>query len=171
MPDGSDDEYLAYVQTRVPGLRRTAYALCGDRYEADDLVQETLTKIYIRWSRVMRADNMDAYVHTVLVRVFLDSRRRGWWKVLLVGDSPDPEQIPAGSPEDRTVVRAALKCLPPRKQAVLVLRYLCDRPVREVAYLMGCTEGTVKSQTSEALAKLRELIGSRPSDRATLFDS
>jgi RNA polymerase sigma-70 factor (sigma-E family) len=170
MPSGSDDEYLAYVHARVPGLRRTAYSLSGNRHEADDLVQETLTKLYTRWSRASRADDVDAYVHTMLVRVFLDSRRRGWWKVRLVGGPPDPEPVAFGSPEDGAVVRSALTRLPPRQQAVLVLRYLCDQPISEVARLLGCTEGTVKSQTSHALARLRDLLGPRPGAHAALQD-
>ena len=159
MPGGSDSEYLAYVQARMPGLRRTAYLLSGSRHESDDLVQETLAKLYARWSQVAKADNVDAYVHTVLLRVFLDSRRRGWWKVRLNGGPPDPDPVTDGSPEDRAVVRGALRRLPPRQQAVLVLRYLCDQPIREVASLLGCSEGTVKSQTAHGLARLREVLG------------
>jgi RNA polymerase sigma-70 factor (sigma-E family) len=169
MPSGSDSDYLAYVNARVPALRRTAYALCGDSHEADDLVQETLTKLYARWSRAAKADNVDAYVHTMLARVFIDSRRRGWWKVRLVGSSaPDAETAMSGSPEDRTVVRGALDRLPPRQQAVLVLRYLCDQPIREVARLLGCTEGTVKSQTSHGLARLRDLLDATATAPAVL---
>src|SRR3954471_18988 len=81
MAGGSDSEYLAYVNGRVTALRRTAYLLCGDAHEADDIVQETLTKLYVRWPRRHSVDNLDAYVNTMLVRNFVDGRRRGWWKV------------------------------------------------------------------------------------------
>src|SRR4051812_14182522 len=158
MPDRSDREYLAYVHGRIPTLRRVAYLLSGDEHEADDLVQETLTKLYARWPRIAGVQNVDGYVHTMLVRAFLDDRRRGWWKVRLFGGAPEPPPAPDGSPEDRTLVRAALAQVPPRQQAVLVLRYLCDRPVAEVARILGCSEGTVKSQTSHGLNHLRRIL-------------
>ena len=117
MPDGSDAEYLAYVGGRTPTLRRVAYLLCGDGHQADDLVQETITKLYARWPRLTRIDNLDGYVHTMLVRTFLDERRRGWWKVRLFGSTPEQTE-PAGiEPEDRTVLRAALARVPARQQA------------------------------------------------------
>ena len=159
MPNGSDSEYLAYVHGRVTGLRRTAYLLSGDRHEADDIVQETLTKLYVHWPRIHQMDNLDAYVHRILIRVFLDERRRGWWKVALPGWLPEPAPGAPGGTEDRHVLRAALAKLPPRQQAVVVLRFLCDRPVSEVAQLMRCSEGTVKSQTAHGLKLLRKLLG------------
>jgi RNA polymerase sigma-70 factor (sigma-E family) len=159
MPNGSDSEYVAYVDGRVTALRRTAYLLSGDPHEADDIVQETLTKLYARWPRMHAVDNVDAYVNTMLVRTFLDDRRRGWWKVSLLGHLPEPDPGVTGSSEDRPVIRAALAKLPPRQQAVLVLRYLCDQPVTEVARVLRCSEGTVKSQTSHGLTRLRKLLG------------
>lgn len=146
MPDGSDSEYVAYVHGRVPGLRRTAYLLCGDTHEADDIVQETLTKLYARWPRMHAVDNVDAYVNTMLVRTFVDDRRRGWWKVALLQRVPESAPPPQAAWEDRPVIRAALAQLPARQQAVLVLRYLCDQPVREVAELLHCSEGTPKGR-------------------------
>jgi len=97
MPDGSDAEYLAYVHGRTHALRRVARLLCGDGHQADDLVQETITKLYARRPRLGRVDNLDAYVHTMLVRTFIDERRRGWWKVKLSGASPEPAE-PGGVP-------------------------------------------------------------------------
>ncbi|MDI6098161.1 SigE family RNA polymerase sigma factor [Actinoplanes sp. NEAU-A12] len=158
MPERSDRDYLAFVHARVAELRRTAHLLCGDPHQADDFVQETLTKLYARWPRLGQVENVDAYVHTMLVRVFLDDRRRGWWKVRLLTGPPEPPPIER-NPEDGPVVRAALAKLPPRQQAVLVLRYLCDKPVREVADLLRCSEGTVKSQTAHGLTRLRALLG------------
>ena len=161
MPDGSDAEYLAYVGGRTPALRRVAYLLCGDGYQADDLVQETITKLYARWPRLGRVDNLDGYVHTMLVRTFLDERRRGWWKVRLFGAAPERTE-PAGlAPEDRTMLRTALARVPARQQAVLVLRFLCDQPVSDVARILGCSEGTVKSQTAHGLNALRKILGDR----------
>jgi RNA polymerase sigma-70 factor (sigma-E family) len=159
MADGSDSEFLAYVNGRVTALRRTAYLLCGDAHEADDIVQETLTKLYVRWSRRRSVDNLDAYVNTMLVRIFVDGRRRGWWKVALTNRLPDRPGAAEQPMEERSVVRAALAELPPRQQAVLVLRFLCDQPVREVAEILHCSEGTVKSQTSVGLNQLRKVLG------------
>jgi len=157
MADGSEAEYVAYVNGRALALRRLAYMLCGDTHQADDLVQETITKLYVRWSRIRKADNLDGYVHTMLVRTFIDDRRRGWWKVLL--GSPPEREAPAGAEvETRHVLRAALAQVPARQQAVLVLRYLDDRSVAEVAELLECTEGTVKSQAAHGLTALRRIL-------------
>ena len=162
MADGSDSDYVAYVHGRATALRRTAYLLCGDAHQADDLVQETITKLYARWARIGRVENLDGYVHSILVRAFLDEKRRGWWKVRL-GPPPETPVPPAAHPdvEERTVLRAALSQVPARQQAVLVLRFLCDQPVADVARALGCSEGTVKSQTSHGLAALRRILGDR----------
>jgi RNA polymerase sigma-70 factor (sigma-E family) len=161
MSEGGHPGFLAYVRGRAGPLRRSAYLLCGDTHQADDLVQETLTTVYSRWARVSRADNVDAYVHRILVRTFINERRRGWWKVRLFGAAaPDEVQLSAGF-EEREMLRAALSRLTPNQQAVLVLRYLCDRSVADVAVLLGCSEGTVKSQTSHAVTAMRKILDSR----------
>jgi len=170
MPNGSDGEYSAYVQGRLSALRRAAYLLSGDAHQADDIVQETLTKLYVRWPRIHQVDNIDAYVNTMLIRVFLDDRRRGWWRVALPGWLPEPAPSVTGPSEDPHVVRAALAQLPPRQQAVLVLRFLCDQPVKDVAQLLHCSEGTVKSQTAHGLTRLRKLLGTTMSTGAVAQD-
>jgi RNA polymerase sigma-70 factor (sigma-E family) len=159
MPNGSDSEYLAYVHGRVTGLRRTAYLLSGDRHVTDDIVQETLTKLYVHWPRIHQVENLDAYVHRILVRVFLDDPAARLVEGRAAGMAPGAASSAPGGTEDRHVLRAALAKLPPRQQAVLVLRFLCDQPVSEVAHLMRCSEGTVKSQTSHGLKLLRKLLG------------
>ncbi|MEV0329442.1 SigE family RNA polymerase sigma factor [Micromonospora echinospora] len=162
MPDASDHEYTEYVTARLPALHRLAYALCGDADEADDLVQEAATRLYQRWSKVSRAERVDAYVRTVVVRLFLDGKRRGWWRVRLSAAPPDPPPVSGDAGiEDRTVLRAALTRVPPRQRAVLVLRFLHDLSVDEVAHTLGCSAGTVKSQTAHGLAAMRRLLGDR----------
>jgi RNA polymerase sigma-70 factor (sigma-E family) len=155
-----EGEYVEYVTARLPALRRFAFLLSGDEHRADDLVQQTITKLYERWRRARTVDNLDQYVRTMLLRVFLDEKRRPWSRrVAVVGEVPE-RSAPAGPDvEQRAVLRAALARVPPRQQAVLVLRFLCDLPVDEVAQLLGCSAGNVKSQTHHGLAKLRRQLG------------
>ncbi|MDH6465973.1 RNA polymerase sigma-70 factor (sigma-E family) [Micromonospora sp. A200] len=155
-----EQEYVEYVTSRLPALRRIACHLTGDAHRGDDLVQSAVTRLYVGWRRAREADNVDAYVRTVLVRVFLDEKRRLWSRVRLVDTTPEPAPAPTGDAvEDRELLHAALAQVPPRQRAVLVLRFLHDRPVDEVAATLGCTAGTVKSQTSHGLASLRRLLG------------
>jgi RNA polymerase sigma-70 factor (sigma-E family) len=153
-----DDEFVTYVRDRLPHLRRAAYLLAGDWTRGDDVLQRALTDAYTRWASVRRADNIDAYLRTVLVHRWIDEQRRGWAsRVRLVGAVPDrPEQsrdLDAG-----VDLRTALSRLPPRQRAVLVLRFLCDMSVEETATTLRCSPGTVKSQTSAALATMRRLL-------------
>src|SRR3954462_12968067 len=101
MENGSDAAYLAYVNGRIPALRRIAYLLSGDEHQADDLVQETITKLYARWPRISAGGNGGAYTPTMLVGAFLDEKRRGWWRVRLFGSPPDRAASVAGPAEDR----------------------------------------------------------------------
>lgn len=159
MTDRSDAGYLDYVHARLAAMRRLAHSLCGHPDQADDLVQETITKLYAHWPRVSRADNIDAYVHTMIVRSFLDEKRRGWWRVGLFAATPDGRTTPEQPVEEQTVVRAALAEVPSRQRAVLVLRFMCDLSIAEVAEILGCSAGTVKSQTSHGLNRLRQILG------------
>lgn len=161
MADGSDEEYVDYVAARVPALRRLAYLLTNDPHRADDLVQQTITTLYEKWRRARQADHLDAYVRTMLVRTFVDERRLAWTRVRLFREMPEPAPAEELGVEDRQVVRSALSRVPRRQQAVLVLRFFYDLPVEEVAAMLGCSAGTVKSQTSRGLATLRRLLGER----------
>ncbi|GIM91605.1 SigE family RNA polymerase sigma factor [Paractinoplanes toevensis] len=159
MRDGADEDYVEYVKAKIPALRRLAYVLAGDPHRADDLVQQTITTLFVKWRRAQTADNLDAYVRTMLVRTFLDEKRRAWSRVRLFRDTPEPPPYEEGGAEDREVVRAALGQVPRRQRAVLVLRFFYDLPVEEVAGALGCSAGTVKSQTARGLATLRRLLG------------
>jgi RNA polymerase sigma-70 factor (sigma-E family) len=162
MQDGARTEYVDYVTARIPALRRLAFLLAGDEHRADDLVQQTITTLYVKWQRASAATHLDSYVRTMLVRTFVDERRLAWARVRLMRDTPDPAPPAAdGGVEERQVVRAALARLPRRQQAVLVLRFFYDLPVDEVATILGCTAGTVKSHTSRGLTALRRLLGER----------
>ncbi|WP_433831438.1 SigE family RNA polymerase sigma factor [Actinoplanes sp. CA-015351] len=161
MRDSAEEEYVEYVTARVPALRRLAYVLTGDGHRADDLVQQTITTLYLKWPRARAAENIDAYVRTMLVRGYLDEKRLAWSKVRLFRQIPEPEPIEETGAEDRQVLRAALRRVPRQQRAVLVLRFFYDLPVEEVAAILGCSGGTVKSHTSRGLAALRRLLPPR----------
>jgi RNA polymerase sigma factor (sigma-70 family) len=135
--------------------------LSGDSHRADDLVQEAITKLYLGWPKREAARDLDQYARAILVREFINERRRAWSRVQLWAHAPEPGGSRTVDSEDRLVLRAALDRLPRKQRAVLVLRFLCDLPVDEVAVLMNCSAGTVKSQTSHGLAALRRHIGDR----------
>jgi RNA polymerase sigma-70 factor (sigma-E family) len=154
-----DDEFTAYVAARARLLRRSAYLLCGDWHRAEDLTQSALTKVYLAWSRVRRADNVDAYVRQVLVRTYLDEQRRRWRSEQLSGETLDGlRPDPAAASDQRLDLLRALATLPPRQRAAVVLRCWEDLPITEVARALDCSEGTVKSQTSRGLAALRGVL-------------
>jgi RNA polymerase sigma-70 factor (sigma-E family) len=157
-------EFKAYAAARMRDLRRTAFLLCGDWHHADDVVQTVFTKLYISWDKVQRHDRLDGYVRTMLVRATFDRRRRlSWRRELSSAALPETEATTtASSVEDRLVLFDALAKMPPRQRAVVVLRFWQDLDVTETAHLLGCTEGTVKSQSARGLAKLRELLAPEP---------
>jgi RNA polymerase sigma-70 factor (sigma-E family) len=152
-------EYVDYVTGHLPQLRRVAHALAGDAHRADDLVQETITKLFVHWRKASQASNLDGYVRTMLVRTFLDERRLRWARVRLTASVPEPAPAPDHDSAEGVTVRAALAQLPHRQRAVLVLRFLADLSVDEVAEVMRCSPGTVKSQTFHGLAAMRRLLG------------
>ncbi|OLF07296.1 SigE family RNA polymerase sigma factor [Actinophytocola xanthii] len=158
MQPALEREYVDYVRANVTWLRRSAYRLCGDSHRADDLVQQAITKLYVNWRRARAADNTDAYLQRILVRVFLDERRLRWSGVSLFAMAPDVVVQPDGRADDRAVLRAALDRLPRRLCTVLVLRFLFDMSVEDVAEVLGCSQGTIKSQTSRGLAAMRRLL-------------
>ncbi|GAA4260602.1 SigE family RNA polymerase sigma factor [Dactylosporangium darangshiense] len=155
-----EHDYTQYVAARLPRLHSIAYQLTGDRHRADDAVQDALTALYQRWGRMHEVRNLDAYVHTMVVRAVLSDRRRFWARVQLWANPPDETPGPPDDPgpEQRMVLRQALRALPEGQRTVIVLRFLCDLPVEEVAAVLGRSEGTVKSQTSHGLKSLRRLL-------------
>ncbi|MEO3787693.1 SigE family RNA polymerase sigma factor [Actinocorallia sp. B10E7] len=157
----SDDEYTAYVSSRLAWLTRVAFLLCQDRARADDLVQTAITRLYTRWPQVSQVENLDGYARTVLVHVFLGEQRTSWWRrVTVTRDLPETPGT-AADLEQAEDLRTALASLPPRQRAAVVLRFYCDLSVDDTAAVLGCTAGTVKSQTSRALASLRRLLEPR----------
>jgi len=155
----TDREYVEYVAARLPTLHRTAYLLCGDRHLADDVVQATITALYVNWSRAGRVGNLDAYVRRMLLHKLIDEKRRKWSKVRLMWSTPEPPPRPPDErTEQRDAIVAALTQLPQGQRTVLVLRYFCDLSIEEAAAALSCSTGNIKSQTSRGLAALRPLL-------------
>ena len=151
-----DEEFRRFVAGRSLALLRTAYALCGDRHTAEDLVQGALAKLYRRWHKV---DDPEGYVRRILYHDQVSRwRRRQVLHEDPVGDVPDgPVPDAVEMVGDRMDVLQLLRRLPPRQRAVLVLRYYEDLSEREIAAVLGCSTGTVRSQAHRALARLRDL--------------
>lgn len=156
-------EYSDYVAHRLESLRRAAFLLCQDWHRADDVVQNAVTKLYVHWKRVRAADNLDAYAHTVLVREFLAERRGSWASRVFLTAHLRPALVEPPDHAGRISVRQALAKVPPRQRAVLVLRFYCDMSVEEAARVLGCSTGTVKSQTARGLEALRRVLDATPS--------
>ncbi|HEY7594926.1 MAG TPA: SigE family RNA polymerase sigma factor [Actinophytocola sp.] len=151
--------FTDYFASRSSAMRATAYLLCGDWHRAEDIVQSTFVKLYRAWHRISSHDSLDAYTRRILVRTYLDENRRGFFfREKPTAHHPESTAPPAGSPEDRLVLLRALGDVPPRQRAALVLRYWEDMSVEDTARAMGCTEGTVKSQTARGLDALRGAV-------------
>jgi RNA polymerase sigma-70 factor (sigma-E family) len=155
--------YREFVSVRRRGLLRTAYLLTGDWHAAEDLVQETLTKLYLSWRRVRSREDAPSYARRIMLNAYVDSTRRPWRREHAVAVVPD--RVGGGDPADaadpgtRTRLMSALAGVPPRQRAVLVLRFWEDLSVEQVAELLDCSTGNVKSQTARGLERLREVIG------------
>jgi RNA polymerase sigma-70 factor (sigma-E family) len=154
-----DDEYTAYVSGRLPWLRQIAYPLCQDWHRADDLVQTAITRLYVKWRQARAADNLDAYVRVILIRVFLAEQRGGWFSRVRLTPTPPGSPFESGDRDTAMDIHRALAAVPPRQRATLVLRFHCDLSVEQTADTLGCSTGTVKSQTSRGLATLRSILG------------
>ncbi|GLW59274.1 SigE family RNA polymerase sigma factor [Kitasatospora phosalacinea] len=162
-----DEEFTAFVASRAVWLRKVAYLLCADWHRADDLVQESITKLYTHWGRAGRAENRDGYARTVLVNTFLAEQRTAWWRRTRPAARP-PEGTAFADPDLAVSLdlRGALAALPPRQRATVVLRYYCDLSVEQTAAELGCSSGNVKSQSSRALETLRRSSALRPLGRS-----
>ncbi|QFZ23741.1 SigE family RNA polymerase sigma factor [Saccharothrix syringae] len=161
MDQRDEQEFAEYFAARREAVRRTAFLLCGDWHRADDLAQTAFVALHRRWRKVRDKGALDAYVRRSLVRAVIDESRRPWRRERFVDQVPE---TPAGgevadSVATREALVAGLKRVPPRQRAVLVLRFLEGLDVAAAAAALGCSEGTVKSQTSRGLAALREALG------------
>jgi RNA polymerase sigma-70 factor (sigma-E family) len=152
-----DERFAAYVRDRGEHHLRVAVLLTGDWHAAEDLVQTSLVKLYRAWPKLRLDGDPDAYLRRIMVNT-----RRSWWRARWRRETPTddlPEIVIADFADGQALaaqVRQALQALPGRQRAVLVLRYCVDLPEAEVADLLGCSVGTVKTHTHRGLRALRE---------------
>ena len=154
-PEGFEE----FARARAAQLYRSAWLLCGDAHQAEDLVQETLAKVYARWRRPFggRIDNPAAYAQTTLTRTFISGRRRRSSGEVPYADLPDSAAADPSSGSDlRLELRELLGGLSETDRAVLVLRFVEDLSVEEVAQQLGLTPGAVKNRSMRALARARD---------------
>jgi RNA polymerase sigma-70 factor (sigma-E family) len=160
----ADREFAEYFAARRDAVRRTAYLLCGDWHRADDLAQTAFVALHRHWRSVRDKGALDAYVRRCVVRAAIDESRRPWRRERPVYAVPD---VPEGAAGDRIgdtvatrqTLLVALRAVPARQRAVLVLRFLDGLDVAATAQTLGCSAGTVKSQTSRGLETLRAALG------------
>jgi RNA polymerase sigma-70 factor (sigma-E family) len=165
MRKADEDRFREFARSQAVALRRSAYLLCGDWHLAEDLVQAALIKVHRAWPRVVRTDRPVSYARKTLLRCWLDERRRPWRRAERraepVPDGVDQHADPAGAAERddlRGELFRALSAIPPRQRAVLVLRFFESLSVAETAEALGCSEGTVKSQTARGLAAMKAAL-------------
>ncbi|MGH3235494.1 MAG: SigE family RNA polymerase sigma factor [Streptosporangiaceae bacterium] len=158
---GIDERFAAYVRERGDHHLRVAVLLTGDWHAAEDLVQASLVKLYRAWPRLDTGADPDAYLRRIMINT-----QRSWWRARWRRETPTallPESAPGDDIADRqalgALVRQALATLPRQQRAVLVLRYCEDLPEAEVAGLLGCTVGTVKTHAHRGVRSLRDLLG------------
>jgi len=152
----SEPGFEEWVAARGPRLLRVAWLLTGDSHLAEDLLQTVLARVWPKWRRIAK-DNPEAYVRKALVHTHASWWRRRWRGEVPHGELPDrPGAVDdfAGVDLEQSLA-TAIRELPVRQRAVVVLRYFEDLSVADTAEVLGCTEGTVKSQASKALRSLR----------------
>ena len=156
----AEAEFERYFRARRDAVRRTAYLMCGDWHRADDHTQAAFVALHRHWRRVRDKGALDAWMRRTLMRAVVDESRRPWRRERFTDDVVAVDKVVA-DPDvtTRHVLVDGLRAVPPRQRAVLVLRYLDGLDVAATAAALGCSEGTVKSQTSHGLAALRTALG------------
>jgi RNA polymerase sigma-70 factor (sigma-E family) len=162
VPDPDLVQFETFVAHRLSALYRYARTLTGSRHDAEDLVQEALTRTGVAWRRVRRKDDPEGYVRTTMIRIIANRRRRPYREYPVSEGLDRPEvDVDLERVTEDTALRTALTGLPLRMRTVLVLRYVDQLSDPEIAELIGCSVGTVRSQASRALSKLRARADSR----------
>ena len=156
--------YVEFVSARWASLYRLAFLLAGTHHAAEDLLQASLLRAYVAWDKVQRTESPEAYVRRIVVNNSIsDGRRRSRRPEVVVESLPELPGTAVGADfVDRAAVWPLVAALPPRQRAVVVLRYYEDLSEAEIARVLGCAPGTVKSQASAALRTLRVAMASEP---------
>src|SRR5262249_32124680 len=155
--DSARREFAEFAAARAGALIRVAYVLTGDQHAAEDLLQTALTRAAVSWGRIHTSP--EAYVRRVMYREQVSWWRRGaHHRETTMAAVPDRAAAADASAETRVSLQQALRALPAGKRAVLVLRYFEDLPETQVASILGCSVGTVRSQTYKALTQLRAAL-------------
>lgn len=157
MKRADEDDFRTFVAGRSAALLWFAHLLTGDRTDAEDVVQTALARTVAGWHRLRRTDNPEGYVRRAIVTTHLNAVRRRPWRERPAAELPEPAAAPSAEEEldERDAMWRALATLPPRQRAVLVLRYYEDLSEADIAEVLGCSRGTVKSQAAKAMAHLR----------------
>lgn len=154
------DAFAEFATSRHGALFRYAYLLTGDRGLAEDLVQEALVKTYVGWRRLRDPSNAEAYTRRAITTTAIGWWRRKSWRAERPNDDVPDRPAAGDDVTARIWLWQELLKLPPRQRAALVLRYYEDLTEPQTAEILGCSVGTVKSQVSDALKKLRTRLGS-----------
>ena len=157
-------EFAEFVTARSPALHRAAYLMVSDVGLAQDLVQEALTKTYVAWPRLRDKGNAEAYTRKAITTTAISWFRRKSWSQEKVTERP-PERSTADHADSvarSNTLASAMQALPVRQRIAIVLRYYEDLTEAQTAEAMGCAVGTVKSQVSAGISKLREQLGDDP---------
>lgn len=159
-----DRAFEEYVEVRQAALMRLAYLLTGEQHAAEDLVQTTLAKLYLAWNRLERAGSVDAYTKRIMINEHSSWWRRAWRRLETTTDAVPERPVTTDFGHtlgERDALWTVVQALPPRQRAAVVLRFYEDMSEQDVAATLGCSVGTVKSQTSRALATLRKRLQER----------
>ena len=154
-----DEEFADFVSARWSSLYRLAYLLTASPTGAEDLLQITLEKAYMNWTRIGRMEHAEAYVRRMLANALVSSRRRAWTREQPWGEPPETAGDSAELPVlDRSMLWPLVCALPAGQRAVIVLRYYEDLTEAQIADVLACAPGTVKSQSSAAIGALRRAL-------------
>lgn len=158
MDESTRRDFAEFAAARSGELIRLAYVLTGEQHAAEDLLQGVLTKAAAHWGRIHSAP--EAYVRKIMYR-----EQVSWWRrrarrpeTTMAVVPERSAETPGTSVEARLTLQDAIRALPAGRRAVLVLRYLEDLPEAQVAEILGCSVGTVRSQTHKAVAQLRTVL-------------
>jgi RNA polymerase sigma-70 factor (sigma-E family) len=157
-----DPEFTEFILGGHRRLLQFAYLVCGDWHRAEDAVQATLIRLYVAWPRISNGAGLETYARKTVLSVVRDDARRPWRRERPADRLPDRHiQDGVGQVDERLLLLSALQALPRRQRAAVVLRYFGELSVEDTAEVLGCSQGTVKSQTARGLAGLRKIFAER----------